>query len=102
MTHLRHELDPVIRLPMRSSIVAALSGVERAEFRFIRDTVEIDDSLPSQHVTTLEQAGYVRVTKRQVGRRARPGSVTPQGKTAFGHHLAVLNRIAAPPANRAL
>jgi hypothetical protein len=44
----------------------------------------------------------VRVTKRQVGRRARPGSVTPQGKTAFGHHLAVLNRIAAPPANRAL
>lgn len=98
MSHPRHELDPVIHLPVRFSIVAALSGVERAEFQFIRDTVEISDSLLSQHVTTLEQAGYVRVSKRKVGRRTKTWlNLTPKGHAAFSHHLAVLNQIAAPP-----
>ena len=44
MSHPRHQLDPVIHLPVRFSIVAALSAVERAEFRFVRDTVELSDS----------------------------------------------------------
>ena len=97
MSHLRHELDPVIHLPVRFSIVATLSGVERAEFQFVRDTVEISDSLLSQHVTTLEQAGYVRVSKRKAGRRTKTWlSLTPKGQAAFSHHLAVLNQIAAP------
>lgn len=99
MSHPRHQLDPVIHLPVRFSIVAALSAVERAEFRFVRDTVEISDSLLSQHVTTLEQAGYVRVSKRQAGRRSRTWlSLTPRGREAFSHHLAVLNQIATSPA----
>jgi DNA-binding MarR family transcriptional regulator len=99
MSHPRHELDPVIHLPVRFSIVAALSAVERVEFRFVRDTVEISDSLLSQHVTTLEQAGYVRVSKRKAGRRTKTWlSLTPKGHAAFSNHLAVLNRIAAQSA----
>ncbi len=53
--------------------MAALNVVERAEFGFIRDAVEISDSLLSQHVTTLEQAGYLRVSKQQAGREPGPG-----------------------------
>jgi DNA-binding MarR family transcriptional regulator len=97
MSHPRHELDAVIHLPVRFSIVAALSAVERAEFGFVRDTVEVSDSLLSQHLTTLERAGYVKVTKRQVGRRSRTWlSLTPDGRTALARHLALLNEIAAP------
>lgn len=97
MTHLRHQLDPVIHSPVRFAIAAALSAVERAEFRFIRDTVELSDSLLSQHLTTLENAGYVRISKRQAGRRSRTWlSLTPKGRKALDHHLAVLNRIARP------
>jgi DNA-binding MarR family transcriptional regulator len=95
MRHPRHDLDPVIHLPVRFSIVAALSAVERAEFGFIRDTVEVSDSLLSQHLTTLERAGYVKVTKRQVGRRSRTWlSLTPDGRAALTRHLALLNQIA--------
>lgn len=97
MTHLRHQLDPVIHSPVRFAIVATLSPAERVEFRFVRDTVEVSDSLLSQHVTTLEQAGYVRVTKRQAGRRSRTWlSLTARGREAFQRHVAVLNQIAAP------
>lgn len=100
MTHLRHRLDPVIHLPVRFAIVAALSAVERAEFGFVRDAVEISDSLLSQHVTTLADAGYVRVQKKQAGRRSKTWlSLTPRGRTAFTEHLAILNQIAqASPA----
>ena len=59
----------------------------------------ISDSLLSQHVTTLEAAGYVRVSKRQEGLRSRTFlSLTPKGRAAFTRHLAVLNQIATPPA----
>jgi DNA-binding MarR family transcriptional regulator len=68
VTHPRHRLDSVIHSPTRLSIMAALVAADRAEFRFIRDTVELTGSALSQQVTTREQAGYVTVTKGQVGR----------------------------------
>ncbi|MGP4015800.1 winged helix-turn-helix domain-containing protein [Saccharopolyspora sp. 5N708] len=98
MTHLRRELDPIIHSPVRFSIAAALSAVERADFRFIRDTVEVSDSALSQHVAALEQVGYVKVSKGRAGRRTKTWlALTDQGRQAFTHHLAVLNRIAAEP-----
>ncbi len=100
MSHPRHRLDPVIHSPVRFSVVAALTAADKVEFRFVRDLVEVSDSVLSQHVTTLEQAGYVTVTKGQAGRRPRTWlALTPHGRAAFRDHLAVLNRIAeATPA----
>lgn len=95
MNHPRHELDTIIHNPTRFSIMAALLPADRAEFRFIRDTVEITDSVLSQHVTALEHAGYVKVTKGQAGRRPRTWlSATRAGRKAFHAHLAVLNQLA--------
>jgi DNA-binding MarR family transcriptional regulator len=97
VSHPRHRLDAVIHNPTRFSIMAALMEADRAEFRFVRDTVEVTDSVLSQHVTTLEQNGYVKVTKGQAGRRPRTWlSVTPAGRTAFNTHLAPLIQIAEP------
>lgn len=49
-------------------------------------------------MAALEKAGYVRVTKGRVGRRARTWlALTGNGKQAFARHLAVLNQIAAEP-----
>jgi DNA-binding MarR family transcriptional regulator len=73
VTHLRHRLDPVIHFPTRFSIMAALMAADRAEFRFSRDTVELTDSALSRQVTTLEQAGYVKVTKGRSAAGPAPG-----------------------------
>lgn len=102
MTHPRHRLDAIIHAPTRFSIMAMLVAADKVEFRFIRDTVEITDSALSQHATTLEQAGYVKVTKGQAGRRPRTWlSATRAGRTAFSNHLAVLNQLAtAPPSTQ--
>jgi DNA-binding MarR family transcriptional regulator len=98
VTHPRHRLDPVIHAPARFSVMAALVAADRVEFRFIRDTVELTDSALSQHLTKLEQAGYVKVTKGQVGRRPRTWvCATRAGRAAFHDHLGVLNELAASP-----
>ncbi len=93
--HPRHRLDEVIHAPVRFSIMATLVAVDRAEFAFVRDTVEISDSVLSKQVSVLEQAGYVKVKKGYVGKRPRTWlSLSPAGRTAYAAHLAVLTRIA--------
>ncbi|GAB3141233.1 winged helix-turn-helix domain-containing protein [Microbispora hainanensis] len=92
--HPRHELDEIIHAPVRLSIMAALAAADRADFRFLRDTIEVSDSLLSKHILTLEEAGYVRVDKAFVGKRARTWlSLTDQGRAAFDTYMDVLRRI---------
>ncbi|MEV5408541.1 transcriptional regulator [Thermopolyspora sp. NPDC052614] len=93
-SHPRHHLDEIIHAPVRLSIVAALAAAEKADFRFLRDTIEVSDSLLSKHIVTLEEAGYVRVQKGFVGKRARTWlSLTDRGRQAFDEYVAVLHRI---------
>ncbi len=95
MSHPRHELDDVIHSPVRFSVVATLASADRAEFGFVRDTVEVSDSVLSKHVTTLEKARYVKVKKGYVGKRPRTWlSLTSTGREAFEAHCATLRTIA--------
>ncbi len=93
--HARHRLDDVIHAPVRFSIVATLAAVDEAEFALVRDEVEVSDSVLSKQVSTLEQAGYVKVRKGYVGKRPRTWlSLTRAGRTAYTGHLAALREIA--------
>lgn len=98
--HPRHELDEVIHAPVRFSVVATLAAAEKAEFAFVRDTVEVSDSVLSRQVATLEKAGYVAVTKGYVGKRPRTWlALTPGGRTAFAAHCQALRAIAGDGAD---
>ncbi len=65
-SHPRHRLDDLIHSPVRFSIVATLAGADNAEFSFVRDAIEVSDSVLSRQVSTLESAGYVKVKKGYV------------------------------------
>ena len=93
--HARHELDEVIHAPVRFSIVAALDGVDQAEFAHLRDSIEISDSVLSKHARQLEDAGYVKIRKGYVGKRPRTWlSLTAAGRAAYRRHLDALGAIA--------
>ncbi|GAB3205262.1 winged helix-turn-helix domain-containing protein [Marinactinospora thermotolerans] len=95
MRHPRGRIDEVIHAPVRFSIVAVLAAADQADFRFVRDTVEVSDSVLSKQVTTLEKAGYVTVRKTSVGRRPRTRlSLTAEGRDAFERHVQALRDIA--------
>ncbi|MFI1284092.1 transcriptional regulator [Streptomyces sp. NPDC020858] len=93
--HPRHDLAPLLNAPVRLSVVAALAPLDKAEFGFVRDLVEVTDSALSKQVAALEEAGWVAVRKGRVGRRVRTWiSLTPEGRAVYQRHLAALRAIA--------
>ncbi|MTV24763.1 transcriptional regulator [Nitriliruptoraceae bacterium ZYF776] len=93
-SHPRHELNEVIHTPVRLSVVAALAEADTIDFGFLRDLVEVSDSLLSKHLGVLEDAGYVEVRKGRQGRRPRTWlALTSNGRDAFDRYLATLGRI---------
>ena len=76
-------------------MMALLAGAERVEFSFVRDHVEVSDSVLSKQMSALEQAGYIKVRKGFVGKRPRTWlSLTGEGRRVFTRHLAALREIA--------
>jgi DNA-binding MarR family transcriptional regulator len=95
VTHPRHELDDLFGHPVRFSIVAMLAAASKIEFSFVRDQLEVSDSMLSKQVSALEQAGYVKVDKGFIGKRARTWlSITRAGRKTFERHMAALRSIA--------
>ncbi len=93
--HPRHALAPLLTSPVRLSVVAALVPLDKADFAFVRDLVEVSDSVLSKQVAALEEAGWVAVTKGRVERRARTWlALTAEGRAVYGRHLAALRAIA--------
>lgn len=87
--------DPVIHAPGRLQICALLTGVEDAEFAFLRETLEVSDSVLSKHLKQLEEAGYVAARKATAAGRQRTWlSLTAAGRQAFTAHVAELQRLA--------
>ncbi|MCS0635310.1 transcriptional regulator [Streptomyces sp. LP05-1] len=74
--------------------MAALVAAEKAEFAFVRDLVEISDSVLSKQLAALEEAGWLEVRKVRAGRRVRTWvSLTGEGREAYARHLAALRAI---------
>ena len=81
----RHDdLDRAIHEPGRLVLMASLYVVERADFIFLRKQTGMTGGNLSSHMTKLEEAGYVAVTKRFVGKRPQTlFALTKKGRSAF-------------------
>ena len=86
--------DELIHAPTRLSIVSLLAATAWAEFGFVRDSIQLSDSALSKQISTLEQAGYVTVSKTGAGRRSRTHiRLSPRGRDAFNGHVAALQKL---------
>jgi DNA-binding MarR family transcriptional regulator len=94
-------IDPVIHAPVRLRIVSLLAAATEAEFSFVRDSVQISDSVLSKNATALEAAGYVEIRKGHVGKRPRTWlKLTDQGRAAFAEYVQALRDIVGAPLTR--
>lgn len=99
--HPRHGLDDLIHTPVRLSVMSALSTAEKIHFGYLRDWLEVSDSLLSKHLTVLEDAGYLKAEKGYIGKRPRTWfSLTETGRRSYEQYLRALRGIvdAEPPA----
>lgn len=79
-----HELDRVIHEPARLLILAVLSKVEEADFKFLGMATGLTKGNLSRQATLLEEAGYIDIRKYYKGKiPATSYRLTSVGKAAF-------------------
>lgn len=87
-------LDEVIHQKVRLGIMSALAAQAEADFRFLKETLNVTDGNLSIHLTKLEEAGYI-VSHKEFVRKKPHTTYTPtdRGREAFAGYLAALERI---------
>ena len=88
------QLDRVIHEKGRMAIMSMLAASPEMSFTDIRNTLNMTDGNLSMHLRTLQEAGYVGVTKSfQERRPLTTCSLTVQGRAAFSNYINLLERI---------
>lgn len=96
MSHPSRRLDDAVHQRTRLGILAVLCEGGRADFAYLRDTLELTDGNLSRNLTRLHDAGYITVHKVIDGRRPRTWlSATRAGRTALNAEIAALREIIA-------
>jgi DNA-binding MarR family transcriptional regulator len=78
------QFDRLIHQPSRLSIMAVLAGCESADFKYLLKTTGLTKGTLSAHLSKLEEAGYVEITKSFKGKYPHTSaSLTAKGRKAF-------------------
>ncbi len=89
--HPTNGLDETVHQRHRLGILTIAAETQRADFRYLRDTLELTAGNLSRHLTVLEDAGMIKVEKGYEGRRPRTWvRITRQGRSALAAELDVL------------
>jgi DNA-binding MarR family transcriptional regulator len=88
------ELDPVVHAQLRLAVMTLLNEVEQVEFTWLRERTGATDGNLSVHLSKLEEAGYIRVTKRFEERKPRSFyHITDKGRAAYLRYLEALRSL---------
>jgi DNA-binding MarR family transcriptional regulator len=92
------DLDRVVHEPARLAILVQLAFVEEADFLYLMRQTGLTRGNLSSHLSKLEGAGYLRITKGFVGRIPQTRlSLTATGRSAFEEYRARLAVLLAEP-----
>lgn len=94
-------LDDLLSSRLRLAVMAVLATLERAEFTYLREHVKTTDGNLASHLRKLEDAGYVRVSKRFEARKPVTDlALTARGRRALGEHLDRIEQLLGPARRR--
>ena len=78
------DIDRLIHEPSRLTIMANLYVVQSADFLFLQHQTGMTPGNLSAHLSKLEDAGYVEVTKEFIERKPHTAlALTKKGRVAF-------------------
>ncbi len=88
------QLDRVIHEKGRLAIMSLLAAAPKLSFTELRDTLNMTDGNITTHIRTLQESGYVSVTKSFEGSRPLTTcALTESGRTAFANYINLLEQI---------
>jgi len=89
-------IDRLIHEPARLAILSVLRAFETADFLFLLKQTELSRGNLSSHLSKLEAAGYVDITKEFVAKVPRTLiRLTDSGRRAVATYRARMNRVLA-------
>lgn len=96
MSHPTRRLDDSVHQRTRLGILTILNESGRADFNFLRQTLELTDGNLSANLSKLESLGYIEIDKRIEGTRPRTWlTLTRAGRAAFTTEIEALREIVA-------
>jgi DNA-binding MarR family transcriptional regulator len=88
------QLDRVIHEKGRLPIMSLLAASTGLSFTELRDELKMTDGNLSMHIKTLQEAGFVSVTKSYSNQRPLTTcALTPAGRKAFASYIDLLEQI---------
>jgi DNA-binding HxlR family transcriptional regulator len=88
------ELNPVIHGKLRLALLSLLSGIDEAEFTWLRSRTGSTDGNLGAQLMKLEEAGYVTVQKRFVQRKPQTlYRMTETGRAALTEYVQALKQL---------
>lgn len=90
------EFDRIVHEPVRLAILTALSGTPKADFLFLRRLLGLTGGNLSSHLSKLEAAGLITLSKTRGGVGPRTfTAITREGKAAVEDHWRKLDQLRA-------
>lgn len=90
------QLDRVIHEKGRLGIMSLLAASPELSFTEMRETLKMTDGNLTTHLRTLQEAGYLSVTKSYLNNRPLTTcALTPAGRKAFANYIDLLEQIVA-------
>ena len=88
------QLDRVIHEKGRLAIMSMLAAAPALSFTELREALGMTDGNLTTHIRTLQEAGYISVTKSFQNRRPLTTcALTPAGQAAFSGYIDLLEKI---------
>ena len=88
------QLDRVIHEKGRLAIMSMLAATPELAFTELRDALSMTDGNLTTHIRTLQETGYVSVSKSYANNRPLTTcSMTTAGKKAFASYIDLLEQI---------
>ena len=84
----------ILKSKARIDILALLSAAIEAEFQYVKKRLNLSDGNLSSHLTVLEEAGCVKITKTFIEKKPKTYiRLTPTGEKVLLRYLDELSRL---------
>ncbi|MBY0537347.1 MAG: transcriptional regulator [Chitinophagaceae bacterium] len=88
------QLNKVFESRIRLGVMSILMVNESVNFNDLKQMLELTDGNLASHLTTLEEQGFIQVTKGFIGRKTNTTyTATKAGQQAFKDHLTALENM---------
>jgi len=88
------KLNKVFDNRIRLAVMSALSVNDSLDFNSMKELLDVTDGNLASHIAALEDEGYLKVTKKFVGKKPQTTyALTVPGRRAFTEHIDVLEQL---------